>query len=394
VLGERGYHGANIGQITRRAGCSRASFYQYFASKEEVFRHLTGQVARELTAALEAMPVITPDLAGRTALRDWTAQHAAIHARFAPVFSAFDAAARVDEEVKAGSQRWERGTRARFRSRVVPAGLPEPVRASVTTLLRESITGTFEMAATLRAAEPGHHHDDDRLVEALADVLHRALFGVVPGVNATAMPDERPATVRFDRDTRELLRDREDGSELTATGRQTRDALKEAGVEVFVARGYHLTRVDDVVARAGVSHGAFYRYFDTKDDLARALARDAARAFGRLLAEFPTVATDDQALRAWLERHCSTQMQEAAVLRVWVDAAVQDATLRSISTPAVDWARRTLADGLAARGFGDIDADALFLLAFLNVLGSAPRDDAELDAASVIVRRALLGREV
>src|SRR5262249_14247391 len=40
AFGEKGYHGCSIDRITKLARCSRVSFYQYFASKEDVFQHL------------------------------------------------------------------------------------------------------------------------------------------------------------------------------------------------------------------------------------------------------------------------------------------------------------------------------------------------------------------
>ena len=48
AFGEQGYHGCSIDRITKLARCSRVSFYQYFASKEDVFRQLAGQVARQV----------------------------------------------------------------------------------------------------------------------------------------------------------------------------------------------------------------------------------------------------------------------------------------------------------------------------------------------------------
>src|SRR5260221_4541057 len=55
LFGEEGYHRCSIDRITERAGCSRASFYQYFSGKEAVFQQLTGQVARQLSASTEAL---------------------------------------------------------------------------------------------------------------------------------------------------------------------------------------------------------------------------------------------------------------------------------------------------------------------------------------------------
>src|SRR5579871_4417164 len=55
VFADEGYHGASVDRIARVAGCSRVSFYQYFASKEDVFFHLAGQLARQVSASTEAL---------------------------------------------------------------------------------------------------------------------------------------------------------------------------------------------------------------------------------------------------------------------------------------------------------------------------------------------------
>ena len=38
-----------------------------------------------------------------------------------------------------------------------------------------------------------------------------------------------------------------------------------AALDIFVERGYAATRLDDVAARAGVSKGTLYLYFENKD---------------------------------------------------------------------------------------------------------------------------------
>lgn len=48
-----------------------------------------------------------------------------------------------------------------------------------------------------------------------------------------------------------------------------------AALEVFGARGYAATRLEDVARRAGVSKGALYLYFETKEDLFRAVVGTA-----------------------------------------------------------------------------------------------------------------------
>lgn len=49
------------------------------------------------------------------------------------------------------------------------------------------------------------------------------------------------------------------------------DEIVAAAIEVFAERGYAAARLDDIAARAGVSKGAIYLYFSTKEDIFRAV---------------------------------------------------------------------------------------------------------------------------
>lgn len=55
----------------------------------------------------------------------------------------------------------------------------------------------------------------------------------------------------------------------TPRGRRTRAALVHAGRELFEELGFDNTRIDHVATRAGVSHGTFYTWFDSKESLLR-----------------------------------------------------------------------------------------------------------------------------
>lgn len=56
----------------------------------------------------------------------------------------------------------------------------------------------------------------------------------------------------------------------------------DAAVACFERRGLHATTVDDIIAEAGLSAGAIYRYFDGKDAIIEAIAADR-HAHERLL---------------------------------------------------------------------------------------------------------------
>ena len=50
--------------------------------------------------------------------------------------------------------------------------------------------------------------------------------------------------------------------------------LAAAALDLFVERGFSATRLDDVAKRAGVSKGTLYLYFDSKEDLFKAVIRE------------------------------------------------------------------------------------------------------------------------
>jgi AcrR family transcriptional regulator len=49
--------------------------------------------------------------------------------------------------------------------------------------------------------------------------------------------------------------------------------LTAAALELFVEKGFAATRLEDVAARAGVSKGTLYLYFDSKEELFKAVIR-------------------------------------------------------------------------------------------------------------------------
>lgn len=56
------------------------------------------------------------------------------------------------------------------------------------------------------------------------------------------------------------------------SGEQTRNKLVEAAIDLARIKGYSAMRVEDVCARAGVTKGAFFHYFLSKDALGVAAA--------------------------------------------------------------------------------------------------------------------------
>ena len=135
------------------------------------------------------------------------------------------------------------------------------------------------------------------------------------------------------------------GRELRARGKRTLAALMEAGATVFATRGYHAARVDDIVKTAKTSHGTFYLYFSSKEDLFRALALDVAAEMAELASELPPLGNDGdgRAMRGWIDRFGDLYSRHGAFLRTWTEAEIGDTDLGRIGDDLVTEFSRQMA---------------------------------------------------
>jgi AcrR family transcriptional regulator len=78
-------------------------------------------------------------------------------------------------------------------------------------------------------------------------------------------------------DQAQLARSCERGP-ATDRGERTRQRLLDAARVVFEERGYHGAAVADMAKAAGVAHGTFYKYFESKDDVFRDLTNQVVSA--------------------------------------------------------------------------------------------------------------------
>jgi AcrR family transcriptional regulator len=74
-----------------------------------------------------------------------------------------------------------------------------------------------------------------------------------------------------------------------------REAILDAALDLFAAKGYHGTTVPEVADRAEVGAGTVYRYFESKEALVNALYQKWKTELGRMMMrDFPY----DQPIRA------------------------------------------------------------------------------------------------
>jgi AcrR family transcriptional regulator len=187
---------------------------------------------------------------------------------------------------------------------------------------------------------------------------------------------------------------------LRNQGRRTMQRLLDAAMEAFDRRGYHATRVNDVVEIAKTSHGTFYLYFSNKEDLLRALVAEAAveaKALYDSLAD-PSEPASWEDLRTWIGQYSALWQRYAPVLRTWTDLASIDPELGVQVRQTVTALCGALSSKIdTSRSPEPVDSDVagMAVLAMLDrfhymreFVGD-PVDDEALDTLCTIVHRAL-----
>jgi AcrR family transcriptional regulator len=365
--------------------------YQYFSGKDELFRSLATQVANQMGAALEVLDPITPDAAGHAALLTYFSRLADIEARYEPIIRAFGAAAADDTSLVDSAAAITRRSVGPFKARVAGSDIPLRLLDPIVELLGTGVITALSRMSILRAAAP-ECYGWERAIAALADVAHRALFGPLPGVNVHPRTSgERPPILRYSSQaTASFERVRDLDAQAGQPGKRALGAMLGVANHLIADRGYRGLRISDVVKAAKVSRGSFYTYFENIDDFVCVMGLRAIQQLSGVVRERPDIPVRDT-LRPWLRRYAEVHVTTGPLVNVWIEAI--EGPLRDERAAVIDWGRRRLATMLSARAVGDVDIEAVILLAIIEEFGSKTSTKAGLDAVLSLIERGFLGPE-
>ncbi|MGH7860414.1 MAG: TetR/AcrR family transcriptional regulator [Candidatus Binatia bacterium] len=120
------------------------------------------------------------------------------------------------------------------------------------------------------------------------------------------------------------MSDQPQGQAVRRASGDTRDRLLQAARAAFGSHGYVATRVDDIVRRAGTSHGTFYTYFKDKKDVLVGLTTEIAHSlYGAALSpavEPDRLPTPRELVRARIASFLETYRRHWGVIRSWTQA--------------------------------------------------------------------------
>ncbi len=175
-------------------------------------------------------------------------------------------------------------------------------------------------------------------------------------------------------------------------------AILDAAREVFGELGFEAATVRDIIRRTGLSVGAFYNYYRSKEEVFDALADDGARRFRPILHALSAKASDFEsylraAVRAYFDFIASER--ESWVVR----AAATEPLPHARNTPeilAVFEEVRTVFADVMDRGLApkvDLDYLAASCIAVAREIGDKmmERGPVDVEAAAEFVVRLILG---
>jgi len=73
------------------------------------------------------------------------------------------------------------------------------------------------------------------------------------------------------------------GRKINSNGERSKQLLLEKAVELFSEKGYHDTKISDIVKAANVTQPTFYLYFESKDSLYNDLNKRFQRGFDEIM---------------------------------------------------------------------------------------------------------------
>ncbi len=142
-------------------------------------------------------------------------------------------------------------------------------------------------------------------------------------------------------------------------GVETRARLLAAAKEVFEQDGFLDARISDIAERAGLSHGSFYHYFESKEEVFREVAAEVEQRLSEplysVILDSHSTASPYERIHEGIRRNFESYREEARIMGVIEQVSRFDDTLResrnerhhASSAQIADSIRRLQQHGLA-----------------------------------------------
>src|SRR5450756_1195684 len=389
----KGLHDTSVDDIAEAAGVSRATLYQYFESRDELFAELTQVAAGDLLGLIRRPADLAPTPQGYDSLYRWLVEWARVQDKYKTLS--------LQLTVIEFPQSSLRPLMARHIVDYVSSMTPW-LGPAVDDGLDINGTATVLLALLFRVNEyrvrgVNRGLDDAELLAAVTTFVQFVLFPSTPAT-AVRAPGARPRA-----GARKRLRSPlpEAGS-CSGKPSATVQRILDAGAATFAARGYHATSVQDVLEAAGAGRGTFYRHFGDKADLLVSLSRNCMARLTEQVGRFPAAIGDGAALQQWIAESLSLHRRYRGVFRALLQARLRHPALEELRASSLEDIFQTFDDALASVDRSrllDVRVGSLLLLSLLDRgpdynFGTPYDLDEErvVDILAALIERGLLGR--
>jgi AcrR family transcriptional regulator len=158
-------------------------------------------------------------------------------------------------------------------------------------------------------------------------------------------------------------------------GAQTRARLLDAAKEIFEENGFLDARISDISERAGLSHGSFYHYFDSKEEIFREVAavvdEELSAPVTSIILDPSSSATPRERIRDAMRLHFESYRKEARILGVIEQVARYDEHVSAMRSARHKADREQVASSirqLQRHGLADPSLDPMIAAAGLGAM--------------------------
>ena len=251
VFRDTGYYASSTSEITRRAGVSLATFYQYFKNKEQVFQELNDLIIERFMNKADALSLEGLDFPARlkkliALLYDHTKNNLAFHR----ILGESELIDRVTLAYYEAIARFVRN----FLRREAIAG---NIRSLDPNIVSYGLIGLCYFNS-YKWGDPQDEVSEEATIDFMADLVMNGVDGPAewkrPGNwDLFSLPEPSPL--------------REETEDPLTKGEKTRQAILTAAEKVFGQHGINRASIAEITREAGVALGTFYIHYASKAEL-------------------------------------------------------------------------------------------------------------------------------
>ena len=256
LFGERGVHGTVVDDIARSVGISRAALYQYFGSKEEIFRELVEESGSAQIRVMRRLGRLGPTAEGFDNLHWWLGEVTYVYEKYATLFVQWANVDTPEGPLRPMLGRFLETYTGRLAERLIEGGV-SGVDAGELAMALWAMIERFNYYRHTRVTGL----TDDAAVDNLAIVAQLIVFPETPSA-VLAAADHSIAVGRNRAQAPGMFEARPGwqprGGRFASLSDEAfamvRDIL-DAGARLFASSGYNDTSVNMIIREAGRARG-------------------------------------------------------------------------------------------------------------------------------------------